>query len=327
VHVLLRLAAASALLGINAAFLPLPAQTPTSVDQIPVYPGATRQPDREAEVYGTPGPGQRIYRVRAPIEDVVRFYQQRLQAREVRSEDERSQARDTYERIPAGKTSGAVMLLDPVDLTPAHFAETAGADENPAQLAAAWRAAYTQKRTPFRPNTWIHVADFEWGAMPSAGQPVEFYLSLEDVGAWQIRETGYFHETEIGINAQGTGPVAEERQEEEEEAPVAPMAAPSAAQLGVPLYPGAKFDGRLSAEMSRSDEEGIFYVYSSADTPQQVTAFYQTRTGKKGITTESGTMIAVKGEGLFPELGVTIQPNAGTFAAPAKTMLTIYQKR
>jgi hypothetical protein len=324
---LLRLATASALLGINAAFVPLTAQTPTSVSQIPIYAGATRQPDREAEVYGTPEPGQRIYRVRAPIEDVVRFYQQRLQAREIRSEDERSQARDAYQQIPAGRASGAVMLLDPVDLTSAHFAETAERGENPAQLAAAWRAAYAQKRTPFRPNTWIHVADFEWGANPGGGTPLEFYLSLEDVGAWQIREPGYFHETEIGINVQGTGPVAEERQEEEEEAPVAPMTAPSAAELGVPLYPGVRFDGRISAEMSRSDEEGIFYVYSSTDTPQQVTAFYQTRTGKKGVTTEGGTMIAVKGEGLLPELGVTIQPNVGTFPPPAKTMLTIYQKR
>jgi hypothetical protein len=323
----LRLATASALLAAGATVAPLPGQTPTTPDRIPIYPGATRQPDREAEVYGTPASGQRIYRVRAPIEEVVRFYQQRLQAREVRSEDERSQARDAYEQIPAGKTSGAVMLLDPVDLTPSHFAETAEAGENPAHLAAAWRAAYTQKRPPFRPNTWIHAAMIEWGTVPSAGQLVEFYLSLEDVGAWQIREPEYFHETEIGINVQGTGPVAEERQEEEEEAPVAPMAAPSPAELGVPLYPGAKFDGRISAEMSRSDEEANYYVYSCSDTPEQVAAFYHARTGKVGLTTPGGVMFAIRGEGLFPDLGLTVQPNAGTFPAPAKTMLTIRKKR
>jgi hypothetical protein len=322
----LRLAAASALLAAGVTVAPLPGQTPTTPDRIPIYPGATRQAEREAEVYGAPGPGQRIYRVRAPIEDVVRFYQQRLQAREIRSEDEADRARDAYPQIPAGKTSGAVMRLDPEDLTPAHFAETAQEGENPAQLAAAWRAAYTQKRTPFRPNTWIHAADFEWGAVPSAGQVMEFYLTLEDVGAWQIREPSYFHETEISINVQGTGPVAEER-EEEEEAPAAPMAAPSAAELGVPLYPGAKFDGRISAEMSRSDEEANYYVYSSTDTPEQVTAFYRTRTGKAGITTPGGVMFAVRGGGLFPDLAVTVQPNAGTFPAPAKTMLTIRKKR
>jgi len=193
-------------------------------------------------------------------------------------------------------------------------------------LAAAWRAAYTQKRAPFRPNTWIQLANFEWGAMPSAGQLVGFYLSLEDVGAWQIREPEYFHETEIVITAQGAGRVAEERHEEEE-APVAPMAAPSPAELEVPLYPGAKFEGRISAEMSRSDEEANYYVYSSNDPPERVAAFYRTRTGKAGITTPGGVMFAIRGEGLFPDLGLTVQPNVSTFPAPVKTVLTIRKKR
>src|SRR5262249_29565550 len=91
------------------------------------------------------------------------------------------------------------------------------------------------------------------------------------------------------------------------------MSAPPESELGVPLYPKAQFDGRSSADLSQMDKGGTYYVYTSTDTPQLVTAFYQTRTGKKGITNEGGTLIAVKGEGPFPDLGVTIQPNAGTY--------------
>jgi hypothetical protein len=322
----LRLATGSALLGIGAAVLPLPAQTPTALDRIPVYPGATRQLAREQEEYAS-DPGRRIYVVRAPIEEVIRFYQQRLHAQEIKTEDERDRAWDTYERLAAGQVSGVTMLLDVVDLTPAWFAKNSESEEDPAKQAAAWRAAYTQKRPPLRPNTWVHAADFAWGAAQPTG-PVAFMVTLEDIGAWQIREPEYFHETEIEFGTQTMGPqVAEAQEEPEEEAPVKPMAAPSTAELGVPLYPGAKFDGRISAEMSRSDEEANYYVYSSTDTPEQVAAFYRTRTGKAGITTPGGVMFAIRGEGLFPDLGLTVQPNAGTFPAPAKTMLTIRKKR
>ena len=203
-----------------------------------------------------------------------------------------------------------------------------GLDPDPAQLAAALRAVYARKRTPLRPDTWLESAEFWWAAIPPNGQRLQFMLSLEDVEGFEIQEPSYHHETEIVINLQQEGlGGAEEAEEPEEGAPPTPMAAPRESDLGVPLYPGARFDGRVSAQMSASDEEADYYVYTSTDAPQQVTAFYQTRTGRKGITTEGGTLIAVKGEGLFPDLGVTVQPNAGTYPAPVKTMLTIRKKR
>lgn len=109
--------------------------------------------------------------------------------------------------------------------------------------------------------------------------------------------------------------------------PPAPMAPPSAADLGVPLYPGATFDGQMSAAMSGMGDNANYYVYTTADAPAQVTAFYETKTGKKGTTNEAGTLIVVRGEGLFPDLGVTIQPNPGTYPAAVKTMITIRKKK
>ncbi len=303
---------------------PLPGQAPATVQAIPLYAGAVRQADQEAQL--APSAEGRVYRVKAPIEEVVRFYQQRLGAREIRSEDERSRARDAYEQLAAGQVSVAVVLPEFVNLTPARFAEAAGPGENPAQIAAAVRAAYVAKRPPFRPDTWLQSATFEWGARPGADQRAEFYLSVEDVGAWQIRDREYQHETQIVVNVQRTGP-APVQAEEEERAPAARMAAPSESDLGVPVYPGARFDAQMSAAMSSGDSEGNYYVYTSADAAAAVTRFYEQRTGKQGQTNEAGTLIVVRGEGLFPDLGVTVQANPGSFPPAVKTVITVRRKK
>jgi hypothetical protein len=46
---------------------------------------------------------------------------------------------------------------------------------------------------------------------------------------------------------------------------------------------------------------------------------YERQTGKKGIRNEGGWSIAVKGSSLFPELGIMVQPNAGTHPPAVKT--------
>ncbi len=109
--------------------------------------------------------------------------------------------------------------------------------------------------------------------------------------------------------------------------PPAPMAAPSAADLGVPLYPGARFDGQMSASMSGMGDNANYYVYTSADAPALVTSFYESKTGKKGTTNEAGTLIAVVGEGLFPDLGITIQPNPGSYPPEVKSIITVRKKK
>ena len=305
---------------------PLVAQAPTRLDQIPTYAGATRVPDREAEersMLGEPGGFAeltlrsneiRIYRVAASLEDVARFYQQRLGAREIRSEDDWEQ---TYpENVRAGQASPVLCQFEPVDLS----AES-GLDD-----VAAVRAAYAKARAPFRAGVWLVGADYRWVWRESATRHTEFNLVLQDTESFEITTPEYRNETEIMILVR-TWDEAGMAEEEPEPAPVAAMAPPTEAQLGVPLYPGARFDGGISAQMSAGDDTGNYYVFASGDPVAKIQAFYEQRMGKKGLVNEGGVLIVVQGEGLFPDLGLTVQPNVGTFAPPAQSVITVRRRK
>jgi hypothetical protein len=315
------------LLAAAAAIAPLPCQVPTTTEQIPIYPGAVRQPDREKQQFGDSlQPGQRVYVVRAPIEDVARFYAQRLHAREFDTEDEFNNAIQSAGHPAPGQTTGVFWRPTFMDLSVAHFAGLPYAS-NPAKEAAAARAAYTQKRRPFRPNQWLLFADFAWTTSPRAGQELDWTVHLEDSEREQLLDSAYFHETEITFDVRNPVSVSE-MPTESTFAPAPPMAAPAAADLGVPLYPGARFDGQMSASLSQGDKSANYYVYTTADGLEQVTSFYEQRTGKTGQRSPAGVMIVVQGQGPFPDLGVTVQPNGGGMYPPSvKTVITIRKKR
>jgi hypothetical protein len=253
----------------------------------------------------------RVYRVGAALEDVARFYQQRLAAREIAPDADWDEV--DPEHVAVGRVSPVLCAFVPVDLS--------GADD-----PAALRAAYAKARQAFRAGQWLAGADCRWTSRQSVTAHTELSVELQDTEAFEITTPDYHHETEIIIRVRTWGPPAA-MAEEEEPTPVTPMAAPTAAQLGVPLYPGARFDGTISAGMSAGDDTGIYYVFASADPVAKVAAFYEQRTGKKGTENENGVLIVVRGEGLFPELGVTIQPNVGTFPAPAQSMITVRRRR
>jgi hypothetical protein len=319
-----RTAAYAVLVGMVGFGPLLGAQPPARIDQVPVHAGATRHAEREAEMmspsdeagmYGDRAlrlSTVRVYRVPAPIEAVARFYQQRLAAREIADGDWEPVYRDD---IPAGRASPLLCELMPVD-----FSQT----DDPAGL----QGAYAKKRPPFRPELWLAGADFRWTHQDTGTRRTEFNLSLEDIEAFEIVTPEYHHETEIVIWAR-TWEAGEGAEPEpmDELAPAEPMPPPTEAQLEAPLYPGARFEGTISAEMSASDEEAWYYVFASTDPYEKVAAFYRERTGKQGLENEGGLLIVLRGEGLFPDLGVTVQPNVGTFAPPARTMITVRKRR
>lgn len=312
------------LVGMLGVASSLEAQAPTRLEQVPVYTGASRQTDREAELMSpTEEPGVygdrslresviRAYRVAAPIEDVARFYQQRLAAREVRSDDDWETV--YREDVPAGWVSPVLCQASEVDLSTA---------DDPAEL----RAAYTAKRTPFRSGAWLNGMECRWTAHASETLRTEFNLLLEDTEAYEIVAPEYHHQTEIVIMARTWDLAGDVVMEERQEEAATPMPPPTEAQLEVPLYPGSRFDGTMSAQMSASDEEAWYYVFASTGSYEQVAAFYRERTGKEGMENEGGLLIAVRGEGLFPDLGVTIQPNVGTFAPPVQSVITVRKRR
>lgn len=307
---------------------PLGAQTPIKVEQIPVYAGAVRQADREAEESSyEEAITVRVYRVSAAVEDVVRFYQQRLSAREVRAEEDREQA--YADNVRVGQVSPVVFQVDPVDLSPDAWADQAeGSGRTAQQYAAAVRAAYAKGRTPFRPDTWLLGAYFEWASRESEDRGTNLSLQVQDVSDVGILDPSYHNVVELTIWLRPWGELGWVAEEEEEEPALAmPLAAPSEAELGVPLYPGAQFNGALSGELSASDEEANYYVYRSTDAVATVVSFYRQRTGKQGIENEGGVLIAVRGQGLFPDLAVTVQPNVGTLPATVKTIITVRKRR
>ena len=55
---------------------------------------------------------------------------------------------------------------------------------------------------------------------------------------------------------------------------------PAEKDLGVPVYPGAKFDPEASASMSFGSDT-MYYVYSFKEAPTEVVSFYEEKTGKK----------------------------------------------
>ena len=314
--------------GLALVCAPLGAQAPTKLEQIPVFAGAVRQADREAEESSyEEGITVRVYRVPAAVEDVVRFYQQRLAAREVRTEEERDQA--YADNVRVGQVSPVVFHVDPIDLSPEAWADAAeGSGRSAQQYAAAVRAAYAKGRTPFRPDTWLLGAYFEWAGRESEDKGTNLSLQVQDVSDVSILDPSYRNVVELTIWLRPWGEagwVAEE--EEEEHAPAMPMTAPSDAVLGVPLYPGAQFNGALSGELSASDQEGNYYVYGSTDPVATVVSFYRQRTGKQGIENEGGVLIPIRGQGLFPDLAVTVQPNVGTLPATVKTIITVRKRR
>lgn len=124
---------------------------------------------------------------------------------------------------------------------------------------------------------------------------------------------------------------AEEAEEEPREgataaasrqSPSSSLAQPSEAELGVPVYPGAKYDARNSAGMSQDDR--YHWLFITADPIGKVVAFYE---GKTRLTPSemSGSYIFTLKKGdspYFPDHGVTIEKNT-MFQPPIGTVVSV----
>lgn len=104
----------------------------------------------------------------------------------------------------------------------------------------------------------------------------------------------------------------------------APLPTPTEKDLGVPIYPGSKFDGDLSGGMSQSDQK--IWVFFSNDPVAVVLAFYEQKTGRKGESFEKDKyMIKLAGASLVPEHGVSIETLEGNplFGNRGKTSISV----
>ena len=99
---------------------------------------------------------------------------------------------------------------------------------------------------------------------------------------------------------------------------------PTEAELGVPVYPGARFDGDLSGGMSGSSQK--IWIFFSDDAPAKVAAFFEQKTGKKANEWDKDKfLLPLKGASVVPEHGVTVETLTGNPLFPGKgsTVITV----
>jgi hypothetical protein len=111
-----------------------------------------------------------------------------------------------------------------------------------------------------------------------------------------------------------------------QDGPPPPLPQPTEAQLGVPAYPGAKYDAQMSGGMTQPDT--YYWIYTTADAIEKVVAFYKQKTGLTPKDVSGSYIFTVrKGESeLFPDHGVIVEPNK-MLPPPAKTVISVTKKK
>ena len=111
-----------------------------------------------------------------------------------------------------------------------------------------------------------------------------------------------------------------------QDGPPPPLPQPTEAQMGVPAYPGAKYDAQMSGGMTQPDT--YYWIYTTTDAIEKVVAFYQQKTGLTPKAVSGSYIFSVrKGESeLFPDHGVMVEPNK-MLPPPAKTVISVIKKK
>jgi len=106
----------------------------------------------------------------------------------------------------------------------------------------------------------------------------------------------------------------------------APLPQPTEAQMGAPAFPGATYDGQMSAGLSQG--ESYYWVFATSDPVAKVVAFYKQKTGLVPLEIEGNYQFTItKGKNpYFPDAGFTIEPNK-MFVGGPKTAITFIKKK
>ena len=324
---------------LTLSFTAIHAQTPKNEAQIPVYPGAARDRETESvnsEILGDRDIGEtdpstgleplsrviRVWTVAATPEDVFAFYAGKLGATtgDSFSSDPRS--------IRAGQSSKPVAIVFPY--VPAEDFQDQYGDHNIKMRDGKLMKAKIESRKKTADGQWIQSVDFNWIYRDTDDECTEFQLTVSDNG-FENGEKSYSHKSMVELTITRSAihqkDDFEGMEDEESDADVAERAAflrknpPNEKTIGVAVYPGAKFNADLSAQMSSDEAE--FYVYESADAGAAIVKFYEQKTGKKAQELDDETyLIALKGPSMMPSHGLVVQPNT-MLGGSAKSVITI----
>jgi len=295
-------------------FLPMViGAAPLNEKEIPVYPGAVRDPVAEEEIRRDYEEYRfdywemetiRVYTVKALIDDVCRYYIDQLKPKPGWAQ------KDPYALAP-GEVDGPWYEVG-------FWHETIFATQYEYDTLlndGEWVKDAFAKRPQWEKGSWLNGASFEWNANLPSGDLTRYVVILDDVGFDSLERVDY-RSTRIRIQVL-VSPSLEAIEEEEDWAMDQAVAAkteefrknpPTEEFLGITLYPGAVFSPELTAGMSLNDDFHI-YVYFSNDSPDKIADFYRKQLGKEPLSSgDLGYMFALRGSLPIPEEGLSIQP-------------------
>ena len=316
----------------------LAANFPTSLDEIPLYPGAKRDQEAERdyleynEYYGNDLIFRevRMYKVEAIIDDLAKFYLEYLQPKRGWPE------RDPEELEP-GESMGP--WYDPYFYQPVIFEQQYEYDtliQDGKWIRSAFEA---RPQWEGEEDLWLSNMGFQWVTKDEDNNLITHSIGLEDVGYdWRkridYRSTMLLLETTVSEgDVMWLDDWDDDWDDDEEwqwdgdlswdvEDPI-DLVIPTEKALGIPFYPGMVFNMELSQGMSQEDYH--YYVFFSGDSPKQVADFYEKQLGKKPLATDGDYMFALKGSLPIPDDGLAIQPNR-FFTGLPQTMITIQKQ-
>jgi hypothetical protein len=305
------------------------AQAPKSAKEIPVYSGSIRDAGRESEVrsqmsWDTDQSLQsaelNLYKAGASAEDVFNFYLQKIGGKEGSPDVDPT-------ALTPGSASQAFYDIE-------YYSDEEFTDyqiEQDVRHPGTWmKQKLVENRKPYQPGKWIKEARFNWYKKESNGNITMFYVIIADQSFDPAAGNKYKTNTEIQfqVTTGKSGQAMREENEEKMEKRTAELSAslknkpPTEKDLGVPVYPGAKFDADASAGMSSGNDYAM-YVYLSTDEPSKVVGFYEKQLKTKAAEPAKGRyIIPLKGELPVPKEGISIEPNT-MFGGSAKTVITI----
>jgi hypothetical protein len=304
----------SVILSVLAVCL-LSAEPPKTVSQIPAYPGATlvseqQAPTKEELASGKPVFIFRLERVSsstASVDEIAKFYAGKLGA-----VIEQEGGADPSELAP-GQVSTVGSAVEYWDLD--------SIDQSTDEVKAAFAA---RPHLP-QAESWARVAEFSWAFKNTEKDPYSFTLTISDNSVSEDDPPIYHQASEIALSVKminlekmqaALAPTKEDlaaqqayaKQQQQANADAAANAAkmdasmaaanaeakrfqdemakaPSEKDLGVAIYPGARYEADLSAQQSMflTDKSRV-YVFSVEARPDVVVRFYEKKTGNKNMS-------------------------------------------
>jgi hypothetical protein len=307
----------------------LAAPLPLSLEEITLYPGATRDQEAEQEyldyMYFSDDVifhEVRMYRIETIIDDVARFYLEYLQP-ELGWPEEDAEDLEPEEIMGPWYDLG---FYGPQIFEHQYEYDTLIQDGK-------WIRTAFEGRPQWEKGKWLSNMSFQWVTRDEDGNLITHSIGVEDAGYdWRKRidykSTVLLLETTV---VQGDlmwdddwdddwdwdGDLSWDMED------AIDLEIPTEKSLGIPFYPGMVFSMDLSQGMSMEDYH--YYVFFSHDSLKQVADFYEKQLGKKALATDGDYLFALRGNLPIPTDGLAIQPNA-FFTGFPQTMITIQKQ-